>query len=87
MRLFSELSKALAVEGFNTSRVQYTVIDGKGGYFQNVKRILEISETSIVLSGRKGSVRVEGAGLTLGKCFMGDVTVLGDIARVIREGA
>ena len=87
MRLFSELSKALAAEGLNTSRVQYTVIDGKGGYFQNVKRVLEISDTSIVLSGRKGSVRIEGSGLILGKCFGGDVTVLGDIARVAREGA
>ena len=87
MRLFSELSKALAAEGMNTTRVQYTIVDGKGGYFQNVKRILELSDTSIVLSGRKGTVRVEGSGLSLGKCFGGDVTVFGDIARVAREDA
>ena len=85
MRLFSELSKALAAEGQNFSRVQYTVVDGKGGYFQNVKRILELSQECIVLSGKKGSVRIEGSGLSLGKCFSGDVTVLGDIFRVLRE--
>ena len=84
MGLISEISKALKVEGLTSSRVQYTVIDGKGGYFQNVKRLLEFSETKIVLKGRKGAVSVEGEKLTLGKCFAGDVTVLGDIHKIER---
>lgn len=84
MGLFSEISKALKVEGLTSSRVQYTVIDGRGGYFQNVKRLLEFSEIKIVLKGKKGAVSVEGEKLSLGKCFAGDVTVLGDIHKIER---
>ncbi|MDE7296365.1 MAG: YabP/YqfC family sporulation protein [Clostridia bacterium] len=84
MRMFSEISKALAEEGVNFSRVQYTVIDGKGGYFQNVKRIREFSTEKIVLAGRKGCVCVEGASLSLGKFFLGDLVVYGDIRTVSR---
>jgi 5-keto 4-deoxyuronate isomerase len=84
MRLFSEISRALTEEGISPGRVQYTVIDGKGGYFQNVKRLLEFSDTAIVLTGKKGAVRVEGEKLSIGKYYAGDATVLGDIRRVER---
>ena len=84
MKLISEISKALGAEGLAVSRVQYTVIDGRGGYFQNVKRLLEFSENKIVLTGAKGAVSVEGEKLSLGKCFAGDVTVLGDIRKIER---
>lgn len=82
MRLFSEIEKVLGAG--DSLRVQYTVVDGKGGYFQNVKRILEFSETKIVLKGKKGAVCIEGTGLSLGKYFAGDVAVAGDIAKVER---
>ena len=83
MRLFSEILKELAAEG-NTLRVQYSVVDGKGGYFQNVKRLIEFSERKIVLQGRKGTLGIEGENLSLGKYFGGDLTVLGNIIRVER---
>lgn len=83
MRLFSEISKALAAEGVS-ARVQYTIVDGKGGYFQNVKKLLEFSDDKIVFRGKKGTVCVEGQGLSLGKYFAGDATVLGDIRKVER---
>ena len=35
MKFISEISKALKTEELATSRVQYTVIAGQGGYFQN----------------------------------------------------
>lgn len=86
MRMFSEILKQLSAEGdLETSRVQYSVVDGKGGYFQNVKRILEFSQTKIVLQGKKSKVTVEGEGLSVGKYFGGDATVLGNIIRVERE--
>lgn len=86
MRLFSEILKQLSAEGdLETSRVQYSVVDGKGGYFQNVKRILEFSQTKIVFQGKKSCVTVEGEGLSIGKYFGGDATVLGNIVRVERE--
>ena len=83
MRLFSEIASALGSEE-NSSRVQYTVLDGGGGYFQNVKKILEFSEDAVVFAGRKGAVRVEGEGLYLGKYYLGDAIVRGNIVRVSR---
>ncbi len=68
-----------------TDRVQYTVRDGKGGYFENVRRIVEFSQERIVLAGKRGTVAVEGEGLFLGKCYLGDVEVRGSILRVERE--
>ena len=83
MRLFSEIASALGREE-DSSRVQYTVLDGGGGYFQNVKKILEFSENAIVFAGRRGAVRVEGEGLSLGKYYLGDAVVRGNIFRVSR---
>ena len=84
MRFVSEISKALTAEGLSAARVQYTVIDGGGGYFQNVKKLLEFSDTVIVFQGKKGAVRVEGKNLSLGKYFAGDAGVRGEIFKVER---
>ena len=83
MRLFSEIKRALGQEE-DSARVQYTVLDGGGGYFQNVKKILEFSETLIVFAGRRGAIRIEGEGLHLGKYYLGDALVRGSIVRVSR---
>ena len=83
MRLFAEIERALGQDE-DSSRVQYTVLDGGGGYFQNVKKILEFSENAIVFSGRRGAVRIEGEGLSLGKYYLGDAVVRGNIIRVSR---
>ncbi len=66
--------------------IHYTVVDGQGGYFENVRRLVRFSADVIVLKGRRGSLRVEGEGLSLGKYYAGDVEVRGDIRSVTREG-
>ena len=86
MRLFSEIENALGEEEISLSRVQYTVIDGRGGYFRNVKKLLEFSDREIVLCGKEGGIRIEGEGMHLGKYFAGDLVVLGKIERVERCG-
>ncbi len=78
------MSVFYAAEGPDTGKIRYTVQDGRGGYFQNVRKILEFSEERIVLAGKKDTVAVEGKGLSLGKCYMGDVCVAGEILRVER---
>ena len=65
MRFFAEIVKALGAEA--GAGVQYTVVEGQGGYFQNVKRLETFTESLIVLRGKKGGVRVEGRDLSLGK--------------------
>lgn len=85
MRLIGEILSLLAVEELSVSAVQYTVVDGRGGVFQNVRKLVEFSAESIVLAGKKGRLRVTGSNLSLGKCAAGDITVLGDIQKVERE--
>ena len=85
MGLFAEIKNSLGADGLSLTRVGYSVIDGKGGYFTNVKKLLEFSDTKIVFQGKKGSVCVEGTCLRLGKYCMGDAVVLGDIKSVGRS--
>ena len=55
MKLLGEIEKLLLGTGAaDVTRVQYTVIDGKGGYFQNVKRLKEFSSERIVFQGKSG---------------------------------
>ncbi len=82
MRFSQEIYNLLG--GADAARVQYSVVDGRGGYFQNVRRILSFSDEVIVFCGKRGTVRVEGRGLTLGKYGAGDAEVRGDILRVLR---
>lgn len=80
MTLFAEILDALSAEaGF---RIQYTVVDGQGGYFQNVKKIVGFSPTKIVFRGKKSGVCVEGEELSLGKYGGGDAIVRGKIKKV-----
>ena len=83
MRLIGEIVRALGGDELSM-RLRYTVVEGGGGYFQNVKRLAEFSPSRIVLAGKGGQVLVEGEGLTLGKCFGGDVEIRGRIDRVER---
>lgn len=83
MRLLQEIARALGAEELSP-RLRFTV-SGGGAYFQNVKRLLEFSPTRIVLAGKGEQAIVEGEGLTLGRCFEGDVAVLGKIGKVERK--
>ena len=80
MKLLREIGSALGAEA--GVGIQYTVIAGRGGYFQNIKRLEEFSEERIVLRGKRGGVRVEGSGLRLGRYGSGDAAVFGEIVRV-----
>ncbi len=82
MRLFSEIARALGAEAGTCA--YYTVVEGRGGYFQNVKRILAFSETEVVFRTGGGALRVSGRGLSIGKYTGGDVSVSGEIERVER---
>ena len=80
MTLLSEILQSLSAEAGIS--VQYTVVGGKGGYFQNVRKILEFSPEKIVFRGKKEKISVEGQGLSVGKYCDGDALVLGNIQKV-----
>ena len=54
------------------------------GYFENVKSILNYSENEIVLSLKKGGLKVAGEGLYIKKYCMGDIVICGKILKVER---
>lgn len=80
MRFLREIKQLLGAEAGTSA--EYTVVAGRGGYFQNIKRMEEFSETAVVFRSGKGRVRVEGRGLSLGKYGGGDAELLGEIAKV-----
>ena len=84
MRLLGEIRKIFPAEE-GAFGLQYTVVEG-GGYFENVKRILEFTPQTVVLKCGGGNLRIEGEGLSLGKYFQGDLAVRGKIVKVEREG-
>ncbi len=84
MKLGAEILKRLG--GEDPSHITYTVTDGGGGYFCNVRRVAELSPARIVVRGKKGGLAVEGEGLALGRYDEGDLEVRGSIFLVKREG-
>ena len=82
MGLQAEIAKMLGCE--DPARVAYTV-SGTGGHFRFVKRVAEFSAERIVLRGKRGSLAVEGRGLSLERCEGGDVFVKGEVVRVEAE--
>lgn len=76
MRLVEEILRAVC--GTDPTRISYTVESG-GGYFYNVRRILEYTDSRLVLAGKRGGLTVEGRSLSLGTYFAGDLVVRGEI--------
>ena len=84
MEFLREIAGALGADAAGAFRIQYAVVDGKGGYFQNGRRLAEFSRERVVLRGREGGVCVEGHDLSIGKYYAGDIVIAGDIVRVER---
>ena len=83
MEFLREIANALgAADAF---RIHYTVVDGRGAYFENVRRLAVFTPTQIVVKGRRGGYLVEGEGLSLGKYAAGDLIVRGTIVSITRE--
>lgn len=83
MGLLSEIIKALKEKA--GTGTQYTVLEGQGGYFMNVKKILEFSPERIVVKGANGRYSIEGKELFIRKYFEGDLSIKGNIRKVARE--
>ncbi len=64
---------------------RYTVVDGVGGYFENVLKIGEISTYSLTLLYKRGVFTVSGYDLEVTKYCDGDLAVSGVITKIERE--
>lgn len=79
MRFGEEISKILG--GEDPARIAYTV-SGGGAYLRNVKRITEFSSACVALAGKRGGIKLQGAGLTIVKYAAGDVVVQGAVQNI-----
>lgn len=62
-----------------------TLCPGRLAHFRGIKSVAELTPEKIVLLSGKKVLTCEGAGLSVGEYFQGDLTVLGDIKRVSIE--
>ena len=82
--IFSQLGDGEGMEGVIS--LSYTVWEGKGGYFQNIKSLVSFSPQQIVFALRRGTLLVLGEGLSVAKYCENDVIIRGNILSVAREG-
>ncbi len=88
MRLWQEIFSQLGDGGTSEGVISlsYTVWEGKGGYFQNIKSLVSFSPQQIVFALRRGALLVSGEGLSVAKYCENDVIIRGNILSVAREG-
>ena len=84
MRLYNEILKKFdggeAGELFAGTR--YTVLPGRGGYFQGVKTVSEFSPCRIVVCFRHAVLEIEGSGFVIEKYCDGDLELSGRISEI-----
>lgn len=85
MGLMREIYAQLSDGEESVTGLSYTVWTGRGGYFQNVRKILLFSAAQIELSTPSGEVTVVGKDLTVRKYVGADLLLGGDIVAVTAE--
>lgn len=82
MGLMREIYAQLSDGEEGATGAAYTVWAKRGGYFQNVKKVLSFSPSQIELLSSSGRLVVSGKGLTVKKYFEDDLLLRGDIDSV-----
>lgn len=81
MRLYGEILKKIGGEDlFGGAR--YTVLPGRGGYFQGVRTVGEFSPSRVILGFRRAVLEIEGSGFVIEKYCDGDLELSGNIISV-----
>lgn len=61
---------------------RYTVLPGRGGYFQGVRTVGEFSPSRVILGFRRAVLEIEGSGFVIEKYCDGDLELSGNIVSV-----
>lgn len=81
MRLYDEIFQRLGGADL-VPGARYTVLPGRGGYFQGVKAIAEFSDGHILLAFSRFFLEAEGSGFEIAKYCEGDLELRGNIGSV-----
>ncbi len=82
MGLTKEIYTQISEGEESVTGLSYTVWAGRGGYFQNVKKVLSFTPQRIELWTKSGRVSVRGKELTVKKYAEGDLLLGGDVRTV-----
>lgn len=80
-----QLNEGEEIDVGGIAGLSYTVWEGKGGYFQNVKSLGGFTSQEIILVLRQGTVKVIGRDLAVAKYCESDLFLKGNILSVVRE--
>lgn len=84
MRLYNEILKKLGDgESALSAGARYTVLPGRGGYFQGVKTVSEFSSERVILGFRRVVLEIEGSGFVIEKYCDGDLELSGRFQRSV----
>ena len=86
MRLYDEILKKLGGgESELAAGARYTVLPGRGGYFQGVKTVSEFSPERVILCFRRAVLEIEGCNFIVEKYCDGDLELSGKILCIKRS--
>lgn len=82
MKLIKDIIGQFAFDADISLVLQYYVVDGCSGYFQNIKGITSFNDEEIILTSSCGDVKVCGEKLFIRKYADGDMIIDGKISSV-----
>lgn len=82
MKLIKDIIGQFAFDVDTSLSLQYYIVDGYSGYFQNIKGIVSFNEEEIILTSSCGDVKVRGEKLFIRKYADGDMIIDGKISGV-----
>ena len=82
MRLYEEILRRMDGGEAGAASARYTVLVGRGGYFQGVKSVNEYADTKVVLFVKSAVLEIEGEHLKVEKYLDGDLELSGNIRGV-----
>ena len=82
MDMISEIKNSLGISEYEPAPHCFSVVGNVGGYFQNVKKIVDIKRTMITIRCGQGEVFVFGEDLFVAAFDGGDLSIKGRIKRI-----
>lgn len=82
MSLIESVFKSLGIEALTPLKFTARILEGKGGYFEGVKKVDLVCKDKIIFSHSDGRVLIEGSELKIVKFVDGDIAVKGEILKL-----
>ena len=82
MNLFNEITKSLGFNEYAPASFCFSVVGGYGGYFENVKKIVDIKRSCVTIKCGSVEIDVFGENLSVASFSGGDLSLKGKITKI-----